>query len=132
MIEKAVADARAQGIEIVRVPLFDWTDLGEDRSKPRACDATGAVLLSMGLGGTAVTYNGKTDVYGTGRRARSTRARTRRPRGASGPARANPWAGWDNGRVVQVPVKNDKGETVDWKDDEVSKMANKMAKRLCR
>ena len=47
-VTKAIAEARAQGIHIVRQPMFDWTGLGDDRSLPRACDATGAMLIQMG------------------------------------------------------------------------------------
>lgn len=127
-IERAVLEARAKGILIYRRPMFDWTDLGEDRSLPKGVDATGAVLLQMGYGKSDF-YDA---TYGSGEV---------RPKGW--PVLVQKyldigvfwlysfWQGWDNGRTIQVAIKNDKGDIIGWKDDEVSKAADRMVKRLC-
>jgi len=133
-IEGAVAEARAQGIQIVRGGcLFDWSGLGEDKSLPRGCCATGAVLIQMGYGKSSFTYNGKTEVFGTGKE---------RPKGWPLLMQQHLdvgvwwlwcfWMGWDYHNQISVPVKDKDGNTVSWKDDEVSKAAIKMSKRLCR
>jgi hypothetical protein len=133
-IEQAVVEARAQGIEIVRGGcLFDWSGLGEDKSLPRACCATGAVLIQMGYGKSSFTYNGKIEVYGTGKE---------RPEGWPLLVQKHLdvgvwwlwcfWMGWDYHNQIQTPVKDKNGDTIGWKDDEVSRMAIRMSKRLCR
>ena len=63
-ILKAVQEARDKGIQIVRLPMFDWTGLSdkENRSLPKACDSTGAVLIQMGFG-KSVFYDA---TYGSG------------------------------------------------------------------
>ena len=46
IIERCCDQVEAQGIQIVRGPLFDWT--GPDKNVPKACDGLGAVLWCNG------------------------------------------------------------------------------------
>lgn len=113
IIENAILVAKQQGIEIVRNPLFDWT--GPDKSIPKACDSTGAVLLTLHL--------------------------EKRPKGwiysLADHLGVNSywiwcfWHGWDHGHIILNPIKNDKNIITNWSEDDISKNADKMAKRFC-
>lgn len=130
-IEQAVREVRSQGIRIVRQPMFDWTGLGEDRSKPKACDATGAVLITMGYGKWSFTYNGRTEVYGTGKdRPTGWPLLVQEHLGVGAFWLWCFWMGWGYNTQMQVPVTNDNGDIVDWKDEPVSKAAIAMARKL--
>ena len=57
-IRKAITDARAKGLKIVRGPCFDWTKPDPDGGPPvhsgelpSACDAIGAMFLATGYKG---------------------------------------------------------------------------------
>lgn len=128
-VEKAVEKARAQGIEIVRQPMFDWTGLGEDKSKPKACDATGAVLIQMGYG--KCEWDG--EVLGTGEiRPEDWPLLVQHHLGVGVFWLHCFWMGWGYNNQIQVEVTNKDGAHVGWKDEEVSKAAIKLAKRLVR
>jgi hypothetical protein len=128
-VEEALRAAKAQGIRIVRVPMFDWTDLGEDRSKPRACDATGAVLIQMGYG--KAVFDGKE--YGSGVvRPKGWVVEMQNYLGVGVYWLYSFWLGWDQGRQIQIAETNDNGDIVGWKDEPVSKETIKLAKRWVR
>lgn len=130
-VQRAVTEARAQGIEIVRVPMFDWTDLEEDR--PRACDATGAVLIEMGYGAASFTHGLTTTVYGSGNvRPKDWPLLVQNHLGVGVFWLHCFWMGWSYNNQIQVAVLDDKGKHVGWRDDEVSKAAIRMAKKLVR
>jgi len=133
LFEEAMREARAQGIKIVRQPMFDWTGLGEDRSKPKACDATGAMLIKMGYGRSEYTYNGKTEVYGSGEvRPKGWPLLVQKHLGVGVWWLWCFWMGWDYGNQIQVAETNDNGDVVGWRDEEVSKAAIKLAKKWVR
>jgi hypothetical protein len=132
-VVKAIAEARARGIHIVRQPMFDWISLGGDRSLPRACDATGAVLIQMGYGKSEFTYSGRTDVYGTGEvRPKGWPLLVQNHLGVGVFWLWCFWMGWGYSNQMQVSVTNDNGDIVGWKDEEVSREAIKLAKKFCR
>ena len=131
--EQAVIEVRSTGVQIVRQPMFDWTELGEDRSKPRACDATGAMLITMGYGKSSFTYGGQTEVYGTGKdRPKQWPLLVQEHLGVGAFWLWCFWMGWGYNNQMQVPVTNDNGDIVGWKDEDVSREAIKMAKKFCR
>ena len=89
-------------------------------------------MLSMGYGKSVLRYNGLEYVYGAGKE---------RPKGWLGEVCEHLgvtgfWLrcfglGWENIQVYN-PEVNDKGIVTGWKEDEVSKAAKKMAKRLAK
>lgn len=128
-VESALREAEAQGIRIVRMPMFDWTDLGEDKSKPRSCDSTGAVLIQMGYGKSV--FDGVE--YGTGVvRPEGWLLEMQHYLGVGVFWLYAHWMGWGQSRQLQVAVTNDNGDIVGWKDEEVSKATIRMAKKWVR
>jgi len=114
IILQAVHDARQQGIQIVRQPMFDWTG-PEGFDKPKSCDATGAVLLSMGFGH---------------KRPEDWPVLVQKHLGVGVYWLYAFWMGWSYARELQIDIGD--GHIIEWKPEQVSKMANKLAKQHVR
>jgi len=130
-VKRSVAEARTQGVEIVRRPLFDWT--GPSITKPKACDATGAVLLQMGLGASVVTYGGRVMTYGEGEpRPKEWPLLVQKHLGVGAFWLWSFWMGWAYDNQIQVAVTNDNGDIVRWKDEEVCREARTLARKMAK
>lgn len=131
LIEQAVQEARARGIVVWRGngAIFDWT--GPDKTLPIAVDVTGAVLLAMGKANSTWVYNGKTIFYGTGEpRERGWTKELQEYLGVGAWWWWRFFRGWSYSQQIEIALRNDNGEVVGWREDEVSKVANRMAKKL--
>ena len=107
-IERAVRAAKSRGINIARRATFDWYG---DEKLPRSCNATGAVLLEMGLGrGLPQDWP----------------VLMREHLGCSKHDLYKLYCGWNVGNVIQVERDGD-GR---YRDDALSLEMNRLARRL--
>jgi hypothetical protein len=87
----------------------------------------------MGYGKSEFTYNGKTEVYGTGEvRPKGWPLLVQKHLGVGIFWLWCWWSGWSYGNQIETAVFNDNGYITGWKEEEVSKLANKLAKRYTR
>lgn len=131
LIEQAVRDAKEQGVVVWRGngAIFDWT--GPDKTLPKAVDCTGAVLMAMGMTKTVWTFQGRTYEHGAGRlRERGWTKELQEYLGVGAWWWWRFFRGWSYSQQIEIPVRNYSGEIVDWKEDDVSKVANRMAQKL--
>jgi hypothetical protein len=112
LIEKAIKEAKDDGIMIIRRPMFDWS--GPDKfEKPVSCDATGAVLLSLGYG-----YE----------RPKDWPVMIQKHLGVGVFWLWRWWQGWGYGNKMKL-VSGDNPNSAKMEDDPISVMADKLAKR---